>query len=520
MNRHIIVLTIGAILISLTLTACGAQDGIQAGDKAPEIEAENWYNSDDTVTLKSLRGKVAVVEFWATWCPPCRTSIPHLNKLHDQYKDRDVVIIGLSRENRSKVEGFVEKMDMRYIVGDGSGTIDLYGVEGIPTAFVLDTNGTVLWRGHPMNKLEDAIDQALAKAPKKKQGSSSKSSDRSEEAKQAPEISAQAWYNSDGPVSLASLRGQIAVVEFWATWCPPCRDSIPHLNEVHDLYRDKGVTIIGLSDEDPDKVSDFVDKMDMRYIVGAGSNSGGEYGVRGIPHAFVLDTSGAITWNGHPMSGLEEAIDAAIKATPPEVKASKSKKDDTGRQHRSETKGSNSRGSETKKGNNMNPTVIMETSMGIVTIELWPDKSPITVKNFLRYTDEKYYNGTIFHRVITDFMIQGGGFTPDMNQKKTHDPIKNEAKGDVKNKRGTLAMARTGVVDSATSQFFINVVDNDFLTHKSKTPRGYGYCVFGQVIDGMDVMDKMRKVKTGNKGGHQNVPIEPLTIISIRRAAE
>ena len=163
------------------------------------------------------------------------------------------------------------------------------------------------------------------------------------------------------------------------------------------------------------------------------------------------------------------------------------------------------------------PVVVMETSEGTVTIELWPEKAPITVKNFLTYVDEKSYDGTIFHRVIPNFMIQGGGFTPEMKQKPTHAPIKNEAKADVQNKRGTLAMARTGVVDSATAQFFINVVDNDFLNHRDETPRGFGYCVFGKVTEGLDVVDKIRKVKTTTRGPYENVPVEPVLIKSMRR---
>ena len=165
------------------------------------------------------------------------------------------------------------------------------------------------------------------------------------------------------------------------------------------------------------------------------------------------------------------------------------------------------------------PVVLMETSLGTVTIELWPDKAPITVKNFLRYTDEKFYDGTVFHRVIPNFMIQGGGFTKDMTQKKPHAPIKNEARADVPNARGTLAMARTGVIDSATSQFFVNVVDNKFLNHRDNSPRGFGYCVFGKVVEGMDVVDKIRKVKTKTVHRYENVPAEPVVILSIRKVA-
>jgi len=163
-----------------------------------------------------------------------------------------------------------------------------------------------------------------------------------------------------------------------------------------------------------------------------------------------------------------------------------------------------------------NPIVVMETSMGTIEIELYQDKAPITVKNFLKYAEEKFYDGTIFHRVIQNFMIQGGGFTVDMQRKETHDPIKNEATNGLKNERGTIAMARTSVIDSATSQFFINVKDNFFLNHKSDSPDEYGYAVFGKVVKGMDVVDKINSVKTGKKGRYQDVPIEPVVIKSIR----
>jgi len=160
--------------------------------------------------------------------------------------------------------------------------------------------------------------------------------------------------------------------------------------------------------------------------------------------------------------------------------------------------------------------VEMKTSEGKIRIELWADKAPQTVKNFLRYVEEGFYDGTIFHRVIDGFMIQGGGFTADMNQKKPHESIKNEAAGELKNDRGTLAMARTNVVDSATSQFFINLKDNEFLNHRDASPMGFGYAVFGKVIEGMDVVDKIAKVPTTNAGPHQNVPVKPVLIESAK----
>ena len=154
----------------------------------------------------------------------------------------------------------------------------------------------------------------------------------------------------------------------------------------------------------------------------------------------------------------------------------------------------------------------IETTMGTITLELNADKAPETVANFVKYAKDGHYDGTIFHRVIDGFMIQGGGFTKDMNQKPTRAPIRNEAVNGLKNKRGTIAMARTMVVDSATSQFFINLVDNDFLDFTAPTPQGFGYAVFGQVTDGMEVVDAIAKVKTGFSGPHQNVPEEAVVI--------
>jgi cyclophilin family peptidyl-prolyl cis-trans isomerase len=162
--------------------------------------------------------------------------------------------------------------------------------------------------------------------------------------------------------------------------------------------------------------------------------------------------------------------------------------------------------------------IVIETSMGRIGAELWGDKAPGTVANFLKYADGKFFDGLIFHRVIGGFMIQGGGFSPDMKQKRATFPaIKNEARADVRNMRGTFAMARTSVVDSATSQFFINLVDNGFLDHKAKTDAGFGYCVFGKVTEGMDVVDAIAKVASGSVGGHENVPLKPVVIKSICR---
>lgn len=160
------------------------------------------------------------------------------------------------------------------------------------------------------------------------------------------------------------------------------------------------------------------------------------------------------------------------------------------------------------------PSVKITTSKGDIIIELNTDAAPISSENFLNYVRDRFYDQTIFHRVIPNFMIQGGGFTTEMAQKKTSEEIKNEATNGLKNVRGSLAMARTQVVDSASSQFFINLVDNTFLNHQNTTPNGYGYAVFAQVTEGMDIVDEIAKVKTGNNGHHQDVPQEPIIIKS------
>ena len=160
-----------------------------------------------------------------------------------------------------------------------------------------------------------------------------------------------------------------------------------------------------------------------------------------------------------------------------------------------------------------NPIVRIETSMGDIVLELDAANAPITVKNFIDYANDGFYEGTIFHRVIDGFMIQGGGLMADMRDKANRKaPIKNEANNGLKNERGTVAMARTQVVDSATSQFFINIEDNDFLNHTAPTAQGFGYAVFGKVADGMATVDAIRKVSTGNSGMHQDVPVEAVTI--------
>ena len=165
-----------------------------------------------------------------------------------------------------------------------------------------------------------------------------------------------------------------------------------------------------------------------------------------------------------------------------------------------------------------NPIVLLETTMGQIKIELDMQNAPNTSENFLAYVDDGYFVGTTFHRIIPNFMAQGGGITEDMADKPSkHAPIQNEANNGLKNDRGTLAMARTGDPHSATSQFFINLIDNAFLNFTAESMQGWGYAVFGKVVEGMDVVDAMAGVATGNKGGHQNVPLEPITITAVSR---
>jgi peptidyl-prolyl cis-trans isomerase A (cyclophilin A) len=163
-----------------------------------------------------------------------------------------------------------------------------------------------------------------------------------------------------------------------------------------------------------------------------------------------------------------------------------------------------------------NPVVLVQTSMGNIKLELFEKEAPLSVKNFLAYVNSGFYSGTIFHRVIPNFMIQGGGFTADFKEKPTNAPIKNEAGNGIKNVRGTLAMARTFIIDSASAQFFINVKDNDFLNHSSNTMQGYGYAVFGKVIEGMEIVDKIAAVPTGMHGEMSDVPKKEVIINSMK----
>ncbi len=165
-----------------------------------------------------------------------------------------------------------------------------------------------------------------------------------------------------------------------------------------------------------------------------------------------------------------------------------------------------------------NPTVIIDTSLGEIRAEMWADKAPATAENFLACADAGHYDGLIFHRVIGGFMIQGGGMTADMKQRPGRKPIKNEAKAELRNDRGTLAMARTSDIHSATNQFFINLADNDFLNHRNETGESFGYCAFGKVTAGLDVVDAIAKVRTGTHGQYDDVPVTPVEIRKISRS--
>lgn len=204
----------------------------------------------------------------------------------------------------------------------------------------------------------------------------------------------------------------------------------------------------------------------------------------------------------------------AAFATPSVVGAAESKTETK----KSEAAKSPAAPAKAKAGDKKMTTVVIETSLGNIEVELNSEKAPISVANFLKYVDKNHYDGLIFHRVIKDFMIQGGGMDEKMNEKKNDAPIKNEAANGLKNDRGTIAMARTAVVDSATSQFFINTVDNGFLNHNpSGGERGFGYAVFGKVTSGLDVVDKIRAVPTGNSMGMQDVPKTAVVIKTIKR---
>ena len=311
-------------------------DAANIGDPAASL-AGLTYVKGEPVTFEA--GKVYVVEFWATWCPPCKTSIPHLTEVQKQFKDKGVTIIGISNESIGTVKPFVEKMaeKMDYTVAVdagskvGDGYMKAYNQNGIPTAFVVDGKGNVAWVGHPMSGLEEALNKAIAGTSNKVAMDEAIPQETVEPAPKAKATTGQLGqkaaaldgltYVKSDPVTFEE--GKVYVVEFWATWCGPCRTSIPHLTEVQKQFKDKGVTVIGISSEGAETVKPFVEKMagKMDYTVALDTERKVDDGYmkafdqRGIPTAFIVDGKGNVAWLGHPMGGLDEVLEQVVAGT-------------------------------------------------------------------------------------------------------------------------------------------------------------------------------------------------------------
>jgi thiol-disulfide isomerase/thioredoxin len=303
------------------------------GDAAASLDGLT-YVKGDPVTFED--GKVTVVEFWATWCPPCKTSIPHLTEVQKQYRDKGVTVIGISNESVATVKSFTKKMGekMEYTVAvDGSGEVskgymDAYGQGGIPTAFIVDQSGKVAWVGHPMGDMEAALDKVLGETPDEVAIDGAAIKEKLEAAVKANSPAGQLGQKAAALEGLTYVKGEpvtfedgkVTVVEFWATWCGPCRTSIPHLTEVQKQYKDKGVTVIGISSEAPDTVKPFIEKMGetMDYTVALDVNRKVNdaymkaFNQRGIPTAFIVDGKGEVAWVGHPMGGMDEVLEQVI----------------------------------------------------------------------------------------------------------------------------------------------------------------------------------------------------------------
>ena len=298
------------------------------------------YLKGDAVTFEA--DKVYVVEFWATWCPPCRTSIPHLTDLQRQFKDKGVTVIGISDEKAETVKPFVEKMGdkMGYTVAldtegkANDGYMTAYKQGGIPTAFVVDGKGQVAWVGHPMDGLERVLNGVIAEAGGETIAEAMPAAEAEAPAAPAPEPkveSAQLGQKAGALEGLTYVKGDAVsfeegktyVVEFWATWCGPCRTSIPHLTEVQKQFKDKAVTVIGISNEKAETVKPFVEKMGekMEYTVAidTGRKVNDAYmdafDQRGIPTAFIVNGKGTVAWVGHPMDGLDEVLEQVVAGT-------------------------------------------------------------------------------------------------------------------------------------------------------------------------------------------------------------
>ena len=315
---------------------------LKSGQKAAPLDGLT-YIKGDAVTFEE--GKIYVVEFWATWCPPCRTSIPHLTEVQKQFKDKGVTVIGISNEKEiESVKAFVaeqgKKMDYTVAVDSegkaGDGYMKAFKQNGIPTAFIVDGKGTIAWIGHPMDGLEEALKEVVAEAASTEVTAEVTPAVKLEApaaTTPAPEVSgAQLGQKAAALEGLTMIKGapvpfeedKVYVVEFWATWCPPCRTSIPHLTEVQKQFKDKGVTVIGISNEsDLEKVKGFVaeqgDKMEYTVAVDTEGKAGDGYMTAfkqsGIPAAFIVDGKGNVAWVGHPMDGLGEVLEQVVAGT-------------------------------------------------------------------------------------------------------------------------------------------------------------------------------------------------------------
>ncbi|MHC4961195.1 MAG: peroxiredoxin family protein [Planctomycetota bacterium] len=298
------------------------------------------YVKGDSVTFEE--GKVYVVEFWATWCPPCKDSIPHLTDVQKQFKDKGVTVIGISNEKAETVKPFVEKMGdkMGYTVAldtkgkAGDSYMTAYNQRGIPTAFVVDGKGQVAWVGHPMNGLEEVLAKVIAEAGGEVIAEAMPAVEAEAPAAPAPKPKVESAQLGQKAAALDGLtfvkgdavtlkEGKVYVVEFWATWCGPCRTSIPHLTEVQKQFKDKGVTVIGISSEKTDTVKPFVEKMaeKMDYTVAIDLERKVDNGYmkafnqRGIPTAFIVDAKGTVAWVGHPLDGMDEVLEQVVAGT-------------------------------------------------------------------------------------------------------------------------------------------------------------------------------------------------------------
>ena len=333
-------------IIAITCIYAGqsfAEDTAKLEYKAASL-AGLTYVKGDPVTFKE--GSVYIVEFWATWCPPCRKSIPHLTKLQKQFKEKGVTIIGISNEkDLEKVKKYVAKQGgkMDYTVAVdaehkiSNGYMKAYAKRGIPTAFIVNKKGNVAWVGHPMSKMDEVLakivdgtfapknyPKPVAKAPAKKPTEPKKPIEPKKTAELGDKAASLAGltYVKGDPVTFKE--GSVYIVEFWATWCPPCLKSIPHLTEVQKQFKEKGVTIIGISDEkDLEKVKNYVTeqagKMDYTVAVDAErkiiNGYMKAYAQRGIPTAFIVDKKGNIAWVGHPMGGMDGILKQVVDGT-------------------------------------------------------------------------------------------------------------------------------------------------------------------------------------------------------------